>query len=1005
MLNIYSRTHKKGTTFEGDETMVNKLNTRVANTKTGVAFDPWAESGWFFEKQGGVSGIMIDLDIFQTERRRQLTPKRMQKLVKGVSDYIVSWFDIVEDNLFRDGLYVVLESRSNVKFDSKRNIYKDGIHILIPELQMTAALKETIIRCMVRDKVVENMLKGLNVLLDEDLYPLDMNSKHVPIAFIGYPSKNGVEPHLVTVYTLTEGRLALADENDLDESGCLSLDLALNKYDEEVEYKTIVNKVEHELSAVGKKRVEEYQVELESMVTRYKPTEQQLSKGSAKPQEIFSILSDLIHALPEGYADSTGTWRRAIACIRNTADLYGLDADECLALANTFSEQSDKYKNIEEVTDLYESFEGKGVYLQQAILWLNSSKKPQMKMLFKRYAELCGYGQFHYQRMSFTEFVDYKKLLGRPVSVKNVMAWCDIVLFDHINGGKNRQIATKNVDPIDGCVVYNYSTHKNFLYDNIEMVTLAVDDDFKKVFPQEAERHAAENKEETDTKPVVKRKVVRKVKQIEDKTEDKTDDKTDDKTEDKTEDKKEPMETPFRAMPLGLIVTKLLQYNRISSYNSIINEPYVGDKPDCSANTINLFSGFPHRESTNSPTQFMNSLWFKHIKEELCDNDEAYFTWLMDWVAHMFQSPEEIPGTMPLLISTSQGVGKDMFFSLISSAIGHRYTHSFESMEHFLGEKNGDQEGKLFISLNEINESSGMKTSVVQTLKGIITRDHVRIRKLYHDGSRVKNFARLIGFTNRENALHIEVNDRRIAVKKCSSRMAQNKERFSALHAESSDNDLIASLHNFFVTRTITTDYRTAPMNIYKKEVVAYQLPSAMRFIKEFMESSFNEMMDRDYHRENEGFVDENIFYMKPLELYSKYKDWCVDGNEKVVNRKAFTEIIKRLGVEQVVKKNDGKAHRVIPISMLGMLETFQIYLKNDEFRFEVDGHEEPEPKPVEKPVVRKEKTKTKPVEKPEPKPVVRKVKTKTKTKTKKHIKNENDYTLDKEAFAAFMSR
>jgi hypothetical protein len=87
---------------------------------------------------------------------------------------------------------------------------------------------------------------------------------------------------------------------------------------------------------------------------------------------------------------------------------------------------------------------------------------------------------------------------------------------------------------------------------------------------------------------------------------------------------------------------------------------------------FNLFTGFPMQREIDAANvkpdgrRFEKSKMFAHIKNELCNGDQALFTWFMKWIGHIIQRPGVRTGFMPL-IQSEQGGGKDMLGLFIST--------------------------------------------------------------------------------------------------------------------------------------------------------------------------------------------------------------------------------------------------------------------------------------------------------------------------------------------------
>ena len=117
---------------------------------------------------------------------------------------------------------------------------------------------------------------------------------------------------------------------------------------------------------------------------------------------------------------------------------------------------------------------------------------------------------------------------------------------------------------------------------------------------------------------------------------------------------------------------------------------------------------------------FVESRWYKHIREQLCAGDEMVFNYVMAWIAHLIQYPEEIP-CVAILFSTAEGNGKDLLAKFVSRLISSR-TPPYDNPDQFFSKFNAGQEQSLLIVLNEIKDK-GEAFYKHDQLKSFITRD------------------------------------------------------------------------------------------------------------------------------------------------------------------------------------------------------------------------------------------------------------------------------------------
>jgi phage/plasmid-associated DNA primase len=134
------------------------------------------------------TGIMIDFDVYQPDVARQVDDYVISDICKAIANRLFETLDWTtrKDKILR--LFVI--SKPAVTKTEKG--YKDGFHILCPEVQVTKAYKKWLLGRIKDD--VEDAFYGKN-LINPDV--LDMMSASVPVYFLG-SCKPGSVPYILT---------------------------------------------------------------------------------------------------------------------------------------------------------------------------------------------------------------------------------------------------------------------------------------------------------------------------------------------------------------------------------------------------------------------------------------------------------------------------------------------------------------------------------------------------------------------------------------------------------------------------------------------------------------------------------------------------------------------------------------------------------------------------------------------------------------------------------------
>jgi phage/plasmid-associated DNA primase len=168
------------------------------------------------EKQLEYSGIMLDFDI-KLDHGGQSGIEHIQyyRLCNIVVKILLKYIHFPDDdNGKEEKIHIAFTKKPKIIYDTENNYYKDGIHMLIPGIQITREFKKFLINKLMEDNSLEKVFKEIipcTTTTRTDF--LDINSAHVPVFFIGSASKLNTPPYeLDAVYIV---RVTIGDLDDI----------------------------------------------------------------------------------------------------------------------------------------------------------------------------------------------------------------------------------------------------------------------------------------------------------------------------------------------------------------------------------------------------------------------------------------------------------------------------------------------------------------------------------------------------------------------------------------------------------------------------------------------------------------------------------------------------------------------------------------------------------------------------------------------------------------------
>ena len=215
-----------------------------------------------------------------------------------------------------------------------------------------------------------------------------------------------------------------------------------------------------------------------------------------------------------------------------------------------------------------------------------------------------------------------------------------------------------------------------------------------------------------------------------------------------------------------------MRYGSRRTYTRITFAPQGAD-----SRSYNLWRG-PSVEA--DPTGSCR-LFLEHLLHIICNGNKEYLDWLIKWLAHTVQKPEEKPGTAVVLQGV-KGCGKDTVGEYFGGIFQHHHT-KLSSPEQLHGRFNGHQAQTLFLHVEE-GFWAGDKAAEGK-LKHLITSPVMLLEKKGVDAFPIDSFLRVFISSNEDWAVPVSANgERRFFVLRCSDAVARNKAYFDALYHE-----------------------------------------------------------------------------------------------------------------------------------------------------------------------------------------------------------------------------
>ncbi len=331
--------------------------------------------------------------------------------------------------------------------------------------------------------------------------------------------------------------------------------------------------------------------------------------------------------------------------------------------------------------------------------------------------------------------------------------------------------------------------------------------------------------------------------------------------------------------------------SRRRTYQNIIFDPSPGADEELN---YNMWRGFAFE-----PKEGKCDLFWKHVKEVICNGNKAHYVYVRKWCAHLFQKPWVV--TTALVLRGLQGTGKGTFVHALGNLLGVHYAH-LASLDQILGRFNSHLKNAILIFADEAIWGGNVKQ--VGALKALITEPKIFIEAKGKDGYWISNYKHLIAASNEDWAVHLDPDDRRFFVLDISAGYKEDITYFNAIQKEMAAGGYEALLHDLLNEDLSGFDPKIMPENYAGFDMKLESASSVDRFIYTSLKEG---CWDHAVTVPSMEFLQEVVID----KFYDYYKDWCVwehqDTQTKEQVGKRLKKIFPSLKSKRTPRESDPK--------------------------------------------------------------------------------------------------
>lgn len=285
----------------------------------------------------------------------------------------------------------------------------------------------------------------------------------------------------------------------------------------------------------------------------------------------------------------------------------------------------------------------------------------------------------------------------------------------------------------------------------------------------------------------------------------------------------------------------------------------------------NLWQGFGIEEKAGGNFQ----LFLDHILNNICQGNESYYNWIIDWLADLIQKPWRKPGTA-IILKGEMGVGKGAFAKHIGKLFGVHYIPILHGGQ-LTGRFNHHLADKVFVFVDESGWSQDKYGAGI--LRGLITESHIAIEMKGKDTVTLENFSRFVIAANNDWVVPTSMQDeRRMACFNVGNGNKQDSKFFADMQAQMGDGGYEALLHFLKNHKYEDDTVRTIPQTEALKEQKLYSMPTELKWWLNCIEEG--KIGDFIIHDDVNNDMETTKFYTHYVEFCQILKSIPIAQNE-----------------------------------------------------------------------------------------------------------------------------
>lgn len=337
--------------------------------------------------------------------------------------------------------------------------------------------------------------------------------------------------------------------------------------------------------------------------------------------------------------------------------------------------------------------------------------------------------------------------------------------------------------------------------------------------------------------------------------------------------------------------------NPIKVYNNLILKPLPNHDDVISSNLVNrdfnIWTGFKAELLPQETVDFSKiEMIMNHIKTVWAFEDDVKFKYICSWFHNIFKYPYQKTKVAMVFYSEDQQIGKSIIMEqfLRPFVFGPKLCTCENGLGFATERFNEHLMSKLLVSCEELNSLDGNFHATFDSMKKLITNRTIKIEIKGGRKFEIDDFMNFILFTNHQFSIKVEKSDARYFITECNPIYRMNFEYFKQI-SQCFSQESANHFYSYLYWMEDPVEIRNIPETALKKEIKISCMSSTMKFLYRTHEtlSNFKDKGTEELDGLNEWqrrVLEKQLWPSN--ELYSLYRSFCRDENEKEATQTKF---------------------------------------------------------------------------------------------------------------------